>query len=95
MAQYTHTTFWSRWFSIVSMAIARFASLAIAQDQFPLAASDRNHRIDDFKASLKRHRNRRAVHDRRRRPLDRQPFAAGHRAIAVQSVAKRVDDTPQ
>ena len=28
-------------------------------------------------------------------PLDRQPLAARHRAIAIQGPAKRVDDTPQ
>ena len=43
------------------------ARLAVAQNQFALAAPDGNERIDDLEAGLERHGDRRAVHDGRRR----------------------------
>ena len=52
------------------------AGLAVAEDQLALAAADRDQRVDHLQAGLQRHVDRRAVHDRRRRTLDRQaPFA--------------------
>ena len=71
------------------------ACLAVAQDQLTLPAPDRNEGIDDFQPGLKRHRNRRAIHDVRCRALDGPALAGGHRAVAIEWPTKRVDDAPQ
>ncbi len=52
-----------------------FARLPVAENQFALAASDGNKRIDDDNAALKRHRDGRTVHDVRGRAFDGQALA--------------------
>ena len=71
------------------------ARLPVAQDQLALAAADGNERIDDLQARLQRHGDRRAVHDRRRRALDRAGACRRQRALAVERPAERVDHAPE
>ena len=80
---------------MVSIGDRGLAGLPVAEDQFALAAADRDERVDDLQAGLQRHRHRRTVHDRRRRPLDRQAPFAVDRGQAVERPAERVDDAPQ
>src|SRR5208337_861120 len=72
----------------------RLAGLSVAEDQFALAAADRNERIDDDDAGLQRHGDEGAVHDRPGRSLDGQALAGGNRPFAVEWVAQWVDDAP-
>jgi hypothetical protein len=44
--------------------------LAVANDQFTLAASDRDHRVDGLEAGLHRLLHRLAIHDTRRDALN-------------------------
>ena len=71
------------------------ARLPVAQNQFALAASDGNERIDDFQPGLERHGDRRAVHDGRGGAFDGQALAGGHRPLAIERTAERVDDASQ
>ena len=71
------------------------ARLAVAENQLALAAPNGNERIDDFEAGLERHRDGRAVHDGRGGAFDGQALAGGHRPLAIQWPAERVDDAPQ
>ena len=73
----------------------RFARLSIAENQFALPTSDRNERIDNLQSRLQRHDYGRAVHDGRRRALDRQALVPRHRAFAVKRFAQRVDHPSQ
>ena len=65
------------------------AGLAVAQDQFALAAPHGNERVDDLEPGLQRRRDRRAIHDRRRRAFDGPALARGHRTLAVERPAER------
>ena len=71
------------------------ARLAVAENQLTLAAPDRNERIDDFEASLERHRYGRTFHDGRGRAFDGQSLAGGQRPFAIERPAERVDDASQ
>ena len=71
------------------------AGLPIAQNQFALAAPDRNQRIDDFEAGLERHGDRRAIHDGSGGAFDRQALAGSHRPVAIERPAERIDDAAQ
>ena len=70
------------------------AGLPVAEDQFALAAADRNERIDDDDAGLQRHGDGSAVHDRPGRAFDGQALAGGDRPFAVERPAQGVDDAP-
>ena len=70
------------------------AGLPIAKNQLALAAAYRNERIDDDKASLQRHRDRSAVHDRPGRTFDRQTLGRWNRSFAIEWPAQWVDDSP-
>ena len=70
------------------------AGLPVAEDQFALAAADRNERIDDDDAGLQRHGDEGAVHDRPGGALDGQTLAGGDRPFAIEWPAQRVDDAP-
>ena len=73
----------------------RLAGLPVAQDQFALAAADRNERIDDDQAGLQRHGHGRAVHDGRGGALDGQAIAGSDRPPVIERPAERVDDAAQ
>ena len=60
------------------------AGLPVAEDQFTLAAADRNQRIDDDDAGLQRHGDESAVHDRPGGALDGQTLAGGNRPFAIE-----------
>ena len=64
------------------------AGLAVADDQFALAAADRNHRVDGFDAGLQRLAHRLAVHDAGGDALDRDALIRGDRALAVERHAR-------
>ena len=68
------------------------AGLPVAEDQFALAAADRDERVDDDEAGLQGHRDEGAVHDRPGRALDGQSLAGGDRPLAIERAAQRVDD---
>ena len=70
------------------------AGLPVAEDQFALAAADRNERIDDDEAGLQRHGDGSAVHDGRGGAFDGQTLAGGDRPFAIEWPAQRVDDAP-
>ncbi len=71
------------------------AGLAVAENQFALAAPDRHHGIDGFQSGLQRHGHRRAVHDGRRGTLDGAPFARLERAFAVERPTQGIDHAPE
>ena len=48
-----------------------------------------------YQAGLERHRDGRAVHDGRGGAFDGQALAGGHRPVAIERPAQRVDDAPQ
>src|SRR5262249_758528 len=70
-----------------------FAGLAIADDQFALAAANGNHAIDRFQAGLQRLFHGLARDDARRFELDAAALFAGERATAVDGLAPGVADT--
>src|ERR1700722_10056301 len=73
----------------------RLTGLTIAEYQFALTAPDRDQRIDDLQTRLQRFRDRRALHDRWRRTLDRQAFPGSHGPLAVKRPPQRIDDAPE
>ena len=73
----------------------RFTGLPITENQFALPAPDRNERIDNLQSRLQRHDYGRAVHNGRRRALDRQALVPCHRAFAIERFAQRVDHPSQ
>src|SRR5579875_1371359 len=79
----------ARWLMIVSIPIA---VLPVADDQLPLAAADRGHRVDGLDAGLQRLLHRLAVHHRRRLGLQRAQLGGLDRPLAVQRLAERPDD---
>ena len=68
------------------------AGLPVAEDQFALAAADRNERIDDDDAGLQRHGDKSAIHDRPGGAFDGQTQAGGDRPLAIEWPTQRVDD---
>ena len=71
------------------------ARLPVAQNQLALAAPDGNERIDDLEAGLERHGDGCAVHDGRGGAFDGQALAGGHRPVAIERPAERIDDASQ
>src|SRR6056297_3506899 len=69
----------------------RLARLPVAEDQLTLATADGNRGIDRLDAGLKRHFNRGAVHDRRRRALDGVTVFRLDPVAFVDRAAKRID----
>ena len=65
----------------------RLASLPVAENQFPLAAADRNESIDHDEAGLQRHGDRSTVHDGRGGAFDGRSLAGGDRPFAIQRPA--------
>ena len=70
----------------------RFAGLAVADDEFALAAADRRHGVDRLDAGLQRRLHRLAVDDAGGHRFDGPTLVGNDRAFAVDRVAKRVDD---
>ena len=66
------------------------AGLAVADDQFALAAADRNHRVDGLDAGLQRLAHRLPVDHARRDALDGHALLGGDRALAVERNAQRI-----
>ncbi len=73
----------------------RLAGLAVADDELPLAAADRDERVDGLDAGLERLLHRLALDDARRLELDRTELVALDRAAVVERVAERVDHAPE
>ena len=70
----------------------RLAGRTITDDQFALTAADRDHRVDRHDAGLHRLSHRPPPDDARRQLLDGIRHLAGHRTVAVERLAQRVDD---
>ena len=70
------------------------AGLPVAEDQFALAAADRNESIDDDEAGLQRHGDGSAVHDGPGGAFDGQTLAGGDRPLAIEWPAQGVDNAP-
>src|SRR5262249_15011074 len=66
--------------------------LAIADDQLPLAAPDRNHPVDRLEPRLQRLLDRRAVDDARGDPLQRREILRFDRTLSVLGMPERVRD---
>ena len=66
------------------------AGLAVADDQFALAAADGNHRINGLDARLQRLAHRLAIHHARGNALKRIALIRLHRAFAVQRLPERI-----
>jgi hypothetical protein len=73
----------------------RLAGRAVADDQLALPAADVRHRVDRLDAGLQRLLHRLARDDARRLPLDGARLLRLDRALAVERVPERVDDTAQ
>src|SRR5512139_769603 len=71
------------------------AGLTVANDQFALAAADRNHRVDRLEAGLHRLVDRFAFDHAGSDALDRHGGVGGDRALAVDRLAQRVHHTAQ
>jgi hypothetical protein len=71
------------------------AGLAIADDQFALAAADRHHGVDGFQACLHRLGNALAENDARRHTLERRFQLGIDRSLAVNRLPERIDDAPE
>ncbi len=71
------------------------ADRAIADDEFALAAAEREQRVDDDEAGLHRLGHQIAFEDSRRRPLDRLVQLGFDRPAAVDRAAERIDDAPE
>ena len=67
------------------------AGLAIADDQFALAAADRNHRVDGLQSGGHRLTYRLAVDDAGRQALNRNVLIGIDRSLVVDGQAKRID----
>src|SRR5690606_33667175 len=70
----------------------RLARLPVADDELALAAADGHHAVDGLAARLQRFLDRRTIDDARRQPLDRHERRRANRTLAVDRLAKRVDD---
>ena len=80
---------------IVSIAIVVLPVGAVADDQLPLAAADRGHRVDRLDAGGQRLVHRLALHHRRRLELQRATLRRLDLAEAVDRRAERVDDAAE
>src|SRR5664279_4761624 len=69
-----------------------FASLAVSQNQLPLAAPDWNQRINDLEAGLEWHGHGRTVHDGRSRTLDGQALGRSQRPVAIMGPPQGVNN---
>ena len=69
----------------------RLAGRSVADDQLPLAAADRDHRVDGHDAGLHRLADRPPPHDPRRDLFHRIREVARDRAFAVDRLAEHVD----
>src|SRR4029453_11363497 len=70
------------------------ARAAVADDQLTLATADRNHRVDRLQAGLEGLLNRLAVDHAGRLELHRAGLGGLDRALAVERLAERIDDSP-
>ena len=64
--------------------------LPVADDQFALAAADRNHGVDGLDARLQRLAHRLAVHHARRDAFDRDALLRGDGSLTVNRLAQRI-----
>src|SRR6478735_8274743 len=71
------------------------AGLAVADDQFALAAADRDQRIDRLEAGRHRLVDRFARNDAGRLDVDALAFGGLDRTLAVDRIAERVDDAAE
>src|SRR5262249_45992714 len=74
---------------------SRFTGLAVADDQFALAASDGNKRINSFQAPLHRLMTRFTGHNSGRFQLDAAGLLGFQRTLAVDRVTKTVNNAAQ
>jgi len=74
-------------------ADGRLAGLAVANDQLSLASANRNERVDGLNARLHWGVHRLTADDARCLHLHTAALGAGERALAVDGLAERVDDT--
>ena len=72
-----------------------FAGLAVADDQFALAAADRDQAVDGLEAGLHRLIHRLARDDARRLDLDALALGALDRTLAIDRIAETVDNAAQ
>src|SRR5207302_8080041 len=71
------------------------AGLAVADDQFALAAADRDQRIDGLEAGRHRLVDRFARNDAGRLDVDALALGRLNRALAVDRIAERIDHTAE
>src|ERR1035438_4027295 len=67
------------------------AGLAIAENQFALATTDRDQCVDGFQAGLQGHTHSRAIHDVWCRTFNGETFIRSYRALAIERIAQWVD----
>src|SRR5439155_25318383 len=70
------------------------AGAAVADDQLALAAANRDHRVDRLQAGLERLLHGLAVNDAGCLELHRAGLGGLDRALAVERLAERIDDSP-
>ncbi len=68
-----------------------FSGLTVADDEFALAATDGNHRVDGFDSGLHRLFDTFALHHAGRAHFDERALVGDNRAFAVDGFAERVD----
>ena len=68
------------------------AGLAVADDQFPLSASDRSHRVDGFDPGLHRLVDRMPFGHSRGDDFDRAANVGGHWSFAVHGIPERIEN---
>ena len=73
----------------------RFARLAVAEDQFALAAPDGDERVDDLETGLERHVDGGTGHDRGGGTFCRQAGSGRHGPTAIKGTAQGIDDTAE
>src|SRR5262249_22223716 len=71
------------------------ASLAVADDQLALAATDRHHRVNRLQTGLNRLLDRLSIDDAGRQPLNRRRLLGDNRTLSVDRLTERVDDATQ
>ena len=71
------------------------AGLTVADDQFALAAADRDQGVDGLEAGLHRLMHRLARNDAGRLDVDAGALAGDDRALAVDRLAQRIDDAAE
>ena len=73
----------------------RLARAAVADDQLPLAAADRDHRVDRLETRLERLRHGLPLDHARSLELEGSPLGGLDRTLAVERVPERVDDAAE